>query len=219
MVKKVKRILKIDRFTALADKGYYNGKDLLRVKKQKVTAIVAKQKASDSKEIKKEFHTDKFKYDETTDMYTCPNGQILKTTNKKKAKRRNYFNKSACANCPNKLDCVSGSASHRTVTRSEHTKIYEETDKRLQKNKDLYRRRQEIIEHPFGTIKHTMNGGYFLLRTRRKVRAEVALLFLGYNLKRALNVLGFEGIMAKLNILLHSFFRIFAKNGARNAFG
>lgn len=52
-----------------------------------------------------------------------------------------------------------------------------------------------MVEHPFGTIKLTMNGGHFLLRTRRKVCAEVALLFLGYNLKRAVKVLGLEGII------------------------
>jgi len=58
------------------------------------------------------------------------------------------------------------------------------------------------VEHPFGTVKHTMNGRYFLLRKRRKVRCEVALLFLGYNMKRAFNVLGFREIMARLDSLL-----------------
>jgi hypothetical protein len=42
-----------------------------------------------------------------------------------------------------------------------------------------------------------------LLRTLRKVRAEVALLFLGYNLKRVKKVLGFEGLMARLDALTH----------------
>ena len=55
-----------------------------------------------------------------------------------------------------------------------------------------------------------MNGGYFLLRTRRKVRAEVALLFLGYNLKRAVNVLGFDGIMARLDAFSYEFCSFFA---------
>jgi hypothetical protein len=41
-----------------------------------------------------------------------------------------------------------------------------------------------------------------LLRTLRKVRAEVAF-FLGYNLKRVKKVLGFEGLMARLDALTH----------------
>jgi len=62
--------------------------------------------------------------------------------------------------------------------------------------------RQQLVEHPFGTIKRSMNGYHFLLRTRRKVRSEVALLFLGYNLKRAYKELGFDEIMARLDAVI-----------------
>ena len=57
-------------------------------------------------------------------------------------------------------------------------------------------------------VKHAMGGGDFLLRTRRKVRSEVALLFLGYNLKRAVKVLGFQEIMDRLEAISHILFRI-----------
>ena len=205
MVKKVKRILKVKRFIALADKGFYNGKDLLRVKKQKVLAIVARQKPSDSKALSKTYRTENFQYNESTNTYTCPHGHILTTRNKRTAKRWRYFNKAACKSCPHQSQCLMGKSKYRTVTRSPYSQIYDQTDKRFAENKELYKRRQEIVEHPFGTVKHAMNGGYFLLRTRRKVRAEVALLFLGYNLKRALNVLGFDEIMAKLDAISAGF--------------
>jgi len=91
--------------------------------------------------------------------------------------------------------------------RGQYATIYEETDKRTRENMDIYRRRQQIVEHPFGTVKHTMHGYYFLLRTRRKVRTEVALLFLGYNLKRVYNVLGFSEIMARLDAVSRCLFR------------
>jgi len=74
----------------------------------------------------------------------------------------------------------------------------ERNAERLQSQKTLYRRRQELVEHPFGTIKRTMNGSYYLLRTLPKVSTETALMFLGYNIKRVINVLGFEKMMAKL---------------------
>jgi len=210
MVKKVRRVLKIRRFTALADKGYYNGKDLFRVKKLKVIAIVSKQKPSNPKKLSESFRSERFKYDQATDTFTCPAGQILTTKNGKHVKKR-YTNRVACANCPHKSDCVIGKMKFRTITRGEYSDIYDETDKRFKENQELYRRRQEIVEHPFGTIKHSLHGGYFLLRTRRKVRAEVALLFLGYNLKRAVKVLGFEGIMAKLDSLFSSISAILTK--------
>jgi hypothetical protein len=66
----------------------------------------------------------------------------------------------------------------------------------------IYKRRQQIVEHPFGTIKFTMHGNHFLLRTLRKVRVEVALLFLGYNLKRVRNILGFDEFMRRLDALI-----------------
>lgn len=207
MVKKVTRKLRLKKFTVLADKGYYNGTDLLKLKRLKVKAVVSKQKPSDSKELPAEFRSEKFMYNEKTDTYICPKAQELRPHNKKDAKRRNYFNKSACGSCAHAEECVTGNRRYRTVTRSQYSKIYEETDRLFAENLELYKRRQQIVEHPFGTVKHTMHGGQFLLRTRRKVCGEVALLFLGYNLKRALNVLGFEGLMTRLNSLLRNFLR------------
>jgi len=204
MVKRVKRILKIRRFTVLADKGYYNGKDLLRVKKLKVIAIVPKQKPSAPKGMPEIYRSEHFKYDKAADTFTCPTGQILSTRNNKVARIR-YTNRKACACCRYKADCVVGKTKFRTISRGEYSNIHDETNKRFNENKELYHRRQEIVEHPFGTIKHSLNGGYFLLRTLRKVRTEMALLFLAYNLKRAVKVLGFDGIMAKLDSFACSF--------------
>jgi transposase len=207
MVKKVKKGLKLRRFTVVADKGYYQGEDLQRVKKLKVTSIVSRQNSSDPKDQHEDFHSDKFIYNEKEDTYTCPTGKILHPHNKKTAQRRNYYNKTACSNCEYHNICVRGERGFRAVTRGRYATIYEETDKRTRENMDIYKRRQQIVEHPFGTVKHSMHGYYFLLRTRRKVRTEVALLFLGYNLKRVYNVLGFSEIMARLDAISHCLFQ------------
>ena len=207
MVKRVRKSLKLRRFTVVADKGYYQGEDLLRVKKLKVTSIVSRQSPADPKDQPEDFHNDKFTYNDKEDAYTCPTGMILHPHNKKTAPRRNYYNKTACSNCEYRDICVRGERGFRAVTRGRYATIYEETDKRTRENMDIYRRRQQIVEHPFGTVKHTMYGYYFLLRTRRKVRTEVALLFLGYNLKRVYNVLGFSEIMARLDAVSHCLFR------------
>ena len=85
------------------------------------------------------------------------------------------------------------------IVRGKYADIYEESNRTFRENLALYKLRQQIVEHPFRTVKRTMDGGYFLLRRRRKVRCEVALLFLGYNLKRVVNVLGFREIMERLD--------------------
>lgn len=209
MVRKIKKGLKLHRFIVVADKGYYQGEDLLRVKKLKVTSIVSRQNPPDPKDQPEDFHSDKFTYNEKEDTYTCPKGKTLYPHHKKSAPRRYFYNKTACSNCEYRDICAKGECGFRSITRNQYAKIYEETDKRTRENMDIYKRRQQIVEHPFGTIKHTMNGYYFLLRTRRKVRTEVALLFLGYNLKRVYNVLGFKEIMARLDAVSHSLFHPF----------
>jgi len=190
------------RFTKLADKGFYNGKDLKKLKKFKIKAIVSRQKPSSPKGQPQAFHTEQFVYNQDRNEYICPAGVVLLSRSKKGSDRLRYYSKKVCKDCIHRSACISGKAKYRTISRSQYSSIYEEADRNFKENISLYKLRQQIVEHPFGTVKHNMNGSYFLLRTRRKVRCEVALLFLGYNLKRAYNVLGFQEIMARLDAFL-----------------
>ena len=67
---------------------------------------------------------------------------------------------------------------------------------RLRQRSDILARRREIVEHPFGSIKQWMNQGAFLMRGLEKVRAEFSLTALVYNLRRVLNILGMDKMMA-----------------------
>jgi len=67
--------------------------------------------------------------------------------------------------------------------------------KRLGEHPEKMRLRGRLIEHPFGTMKRGMNQGYFLLRGLKKVAAEMSLTVLGYNMKRAQNILGVIAMM------------------------
>ncbi len=58
--------------------------------------------------------------------------------------------------------------------------------------------RQRRVEHPFGTIKLRMGAPHFLLKRRPKVRGEMALHVLAYNLTRVLNILGIPPLMAAI---------------------
>ncbi len=212
MCKRIRKRLKIRRFMVLADKGYYNAEDLKRCKKYKITAIVARQKSSkDAPDTA--YNTENFVYDKSSDSFTCPAGEVLERTGTKASKQ--YANKKACSTCVHRESCTTGT--HRRVSISHDQGIYDETDKRLSENKELYKKRQMIVEHPFGTIKHFMNGGYFVLRGMRMVRGEVALLFLGYNLKRAINILGFEGMMRRIRAYSLRFFLFIPKTRVSTA--
>jgi len=206
-LKKRRLILPKKQTTYLADKGYYSGSDLAKMKKMGIKIIVPRQAGTDPKEQPKQFHTASFQFNADTDTYRCPMGHILtRSANRKRnLSKRIYSNKSACKQCVNQVECIRGKAPYRSLVRRKYANIYDSTDRVYAQNTEVYKLRKQLVEHPFGTIKRNMNGGYFLLRTLPKVRAEAALFALAYNIKRAFNVLGFKEIMARLNACSSSF--------------
>ena len=70
--------------------------------------------------------------------------------------------------------------------------------KNLQENTALYKRRQMIIEHIFGTVKRKWGYGYTDLRGLEKVNGEFALIMTVYNLRRTINILGMPDLLEKL---------------------
>ena len=69
---------------------------------------------------------------------------------------------------------------------------------RVEAQPEKVKLRKQLAEHPFGTIKQAMNQGYFLMRGLEKVRAEMALTVMAYNLKRAIQILGVPRMVAAL---------------------
>lgn len=69
----------------------------------------------------------------------------------------------------------------------------------IRRDPDLMQKRKEVVEHPFGTIKWYDGAHYFLCRGKEKVSAEIALSFLSYNLRRAINILGVGVLVARIN--------------------
>ncbi|MBQ3905512.1 MAG: transposase [Lachnospiraceae bacterium] len=69
---------------------------------------------------------------------------------------------------------------------------------RLRPNRQKMNQRMCLSEHPFGTLKRAMGATYFLLKGMLKTDGEFALLSMGYNLTRAENLWGFDGLMMKV---------------------
>ena len=57
------------------------------------------------------------------------------------------------------------------------------------------RLRRQSAEHPFATLKLWMGYTHFLTRTLPKVRTEMGLHVLSYNLKRVINLLGVGSLL------------------------
>jgi transposase/IS5 family transposase len=190
-----KQELDTDAITVLADKGYYTGECLKKCEQDQITAIVSKQNPP-STTGNPAYTLDKFKYDQENDCYICPQGQILPNVSKVEAKEKTYRSK-ACKNCPHKNECTKNKRG-RQIIRGEYHEVMDRADERLAQNMALYKKRQTIVEHPFGTIKRAMGYTHFLLKGIEKVKGEAVMHCLMYNLKRVLKLLGPENLIASI---------------------
>ena len=203
-----KENLEVETFTALVDKGYHNGREITNCKEANITTIVANPEVVNSNKngTTQDYLVANFVYDSATDSYQCPQGETLKTTGKwhKKSGRTEQsgyqFKKDrtpACKECPVKHLCTARPAG-REIDRSEYADAVEENNQRYRENGQLYRRRQEINEHIFGTIKRQWGYNHTNLTGLEKVNGEHSLIMLVYNIKRAMNILGVPDLIAKL---------------------
>ena len=58
--------------------------------------------------------------------------------------------------------------------------------------------RRQTVEHPFGTIKFWMGQTHFLMKTLPKVKTEMALHVLAYNMTRVINMLGMKQLLVAI---------------------
>lgn len=195
MAMQAKQELDTDSITVLADKGYYTGECLRKCEQDQITTVVSKQNPPSSTG-NPAYTLDKFKYDQENDCYICPQGQILPNVSKAEAKEKMYRSK-ACKNCPHKDECTKNKRG-RQIIRGEYHDVMARADERLARNMTLYKQRQMIVEHPFGTIKRAMGYTHFLLRGIEKVRGEAVMHCLMYNLKRVLKILGTDKLAAAI---------------------
>ena len=77
--------------------------------------------------------------------------------------------------------------------------MLERMQRRVHQQPDKMRKRKQLVEHPFGTMKRWMDQGYFLMQRKQKVATEMSLTVLAYNLKPVLNLMGTQQLMAALS--------------------
>jgi len=74
--------------------------------------------------------------------------------------------------------------------RWKHEGVMDQMQARLDHMPDAMSIRRQTVEHPFGTLKSWMGSTHFLTKTLQKVRTEMSLHVLAYNLKRMIQILG-----------------------------
>ena len=190
-----REILEVEKIDVVADKGYFRTEDIASCEEAGPTPHVPRPQRGAA--VKNGFfRKDEFHYDAKQNAYICPAGQALTPIRDGKLralKKVDYGNAKACRACALRPPCTKDV---RAVSRLENEDALDRMAERLKARPEILERRREIVEHPFGSIKQWMNQGAFLMRRLEKVRAEFSLTALVYNLRRALNILGMEKLMA-----------------------
>jgi transposase len=194
MSKQTKEALNTSKLTALADRGYYAGPEVLKCEQAGINVLVPKSYTSNNLS-KGQFDKRDFRYNPRRDEYRCPAGERaiwrFKTIEHDQVIHK-YWS-SACPRCPIKAQCTTGD--YRRIARWEHEAVLEAMEKRLEKMPDAARIRRQTIEHVFGTLKSWMGSTHFLMKRLPNVQTEMSLHVLAYNLKRAMQIFGVMPLM------------------------
>jgi transposase len=179
-----------DELTALADRGYFNGEQVLACEGTGVLPCVPK--ADTSSAAQRGFFTrHDFVFDAQNDHYVCPAGQKL-TRSRPRPNRKDdldeYRHLTACFTCALKPKCTPDKL--KRFKRWKHEGVMDKMQARLDHMPDAMGIRRQTVEHPFGTLKAWMGSTHFLTRTLDKVRTEMSLHVLAYNLKRMIQIFG-----------------------------
>jgi len=210
--------------TVLADKGYHTGEQLQTCHDNNIDTLVAAPNKPKQTDRTKPPHLRKenFKYNKKSDTLTCPNRKRLTkqaryTRKDKKGRPAGQFDRytikfSVCKQCPFVDQCVSKSNRERHhgryIDRYTTDQAVSNNKLNLRDNRPLYKQRQAIVEHPFGTIKRQWGYSHTLLKTIPKVQTEFSIIMLAYNFKRTMSILGAKGLKKALKRAYFKFLNI-----------
>lgn len=200
MAKKSKETLEVQSLEVLADKGYYKATEIKECIDNNINVYIPKPENS-NKSPEDGFQSSEFIYNDKNDTYTCPGGFILqhRSSSEKDGKlMKRYHNHNVCKTCSVKDKCTKSKESKRSIDRWEHEEILIKVQQQTKENWNKYRKRQQLSEHPFGTIKRGFDLSYVLTKGLDSVSAEISLAFFTYNFKRVINILGVKEILNKL---------------------
>jgi transposase len=189
MAGKTKEAMGADSLEVLADRGYFDSEEILACEVLGVTPYVPKPLTSNAK-AQGRFGKPDFVYLPQEDAYRCPAGERLtwRFTGVEAGLTTHVYWSSSCSGCALKPQCTTGP--ERRVRRWEHEAVIEAMQERLDRHPRAMRIRRATVEHAFGTLKAWMGATHFKTRTLEKVRTEMSLHVLAYNLKRVIAILG-----------------------------
>jgi len=191
-----KQNLELKQADIVADAGYYHASEVRRCVAQGLTPHIPKVDTSANTQ-QGLFGKSQFHYDAQKDVYVCPAAQELtyRASTFELGRELRYYRASGCNRCALKPQCTRNQANRR-ISREANEHLMEQMAQRMKAQPEKFKLRKTLVEHPFGTIKRAFGYDHFLLKGLEKVRTEWSLITLVYNLKRVLNLVSFQKLMA-----------------------
>jgi hypothetical protein len=196
MLRRAKCILQTNQFTALYDKGYHRGSEIKKGLEMDIDFMVAITGVG-SFAPDENYNVDKFICNSDKDTYPCLQQQTLTTNGSwyQKSKQRyiyfvKHYKTCACSDCPALAQCTKNKKG-RLLERSEYQPYIDQNRKNIEANISNDKKRQSIVEHPYGIIK--LQWGFYYITTKKGIKrasADVGLMFVAYNLRRLMNIIG-----------------------------
>jgi len=189
MAGQAKAAMGVETLDVLADRGYFKGEEVLACEPLGVTPYVPKPLTSGAK-AEGRFGKQDFVYIAEDDVYRCPANERLtrRFTSVEDGMTLHTYWTTKCGDCALKAQCTTGK--QRRIKRWEHEAVIDAMEQRLDRAPKAMRIRRATVEHPFGTIKAWMGATHFRMKTLERVRTEMSLHVLAYNLKRVIAILG-----------------------------
>jgi transposase len=181
--------------TVVADRGYYSSEEVLACEATGVLPCVPKTQTSGNAK-RGLFTGHDFCYDAERDHYVCPAGGFLtkgKTRSDRLDDMDHYRILTACLTCGLKPQCTPNKIKRHK--RWLHEGALDKMQSRLDRMPDAMKIRRQTVEHPFGTLKAWMGSCHFLTKTLEKVKTEMSLQVLAYNMKRMINMFGVKPLL------------------------
>jgi transposase len=201
MANRAKELLGVEKIEVLADKGYHFGIEIKKCVDNGIIPYIPEPIIGAYKGTNvpaKGFCKSDFKYEKEKDVYLCPEGFELsyKGNKKNNDKIMRFYKGKSCIDCLSKSKCTREKS--RTIYRWEHEGVLEDMKERVKNNPEKMKLRQCLSEHPFGTIKRGFDQGYMLTRGMNKVKVEISLSVLAYNIKRVINIIGIKKLISMI---------------------
>jgi hypothetical protein len=189
---------------ACADAGFANAKELEKIDAQGIEVIVPSSKQAQG-QAPGPFDKSRFGYEAQEDAYICPEGVRLpfRRLNGPKGQREYYPGRGVCDKCRHFGKCTGNVTTGRKIIRYENEALRERLAAHYNApgSQEVYQRRKEKVELPFGHLKQNLGVGSFLLRGLAGVRAEMSLLSSCFNMARLIGLFGVSGLIARLSLL------------------